>query len=352
MHYGTRPIGLLQLPRWHGEPVLQGTYRERPEDFVVEEILGYRPAGEGPHWWLWVEKRGISTDEACARLSASLGVSRKEIGYAGKKDTHAITRQWFSVPATGREPKPGALDSAVAILDVSANARKLKVGQLQGNQFSIRLSVEAIGSIEARCQAIVADGVPNYFGLQRFGRNGSNLAAARHLAARDPAGRKRLHPKDGMAASAARSAGFNAIVAARIESGGWLQVDCDEAVMFGSGGSQFLADAHTLSSVRSRVEAGELHPSAPLGGRASRTGPLQAAAERELLAGDAQLWPWLQGVFAKEERRAVRVMPEALQWHLGDGTLELTFTLPRGCFATAVLNELGPCHEYDARSSA
>ena len=191
----------MHLPKAHGEAVFAGAYRTEVSDFVVTEDLGFEPAGARPHLWALIQ-RGISTEEAMSRLAQVSKTSRKDLGYAGKKDTHAgYATQWISLPETAAIEE-GVIDKSLEVLRLTRNQRKLKIGQLAGNRFEIRLHGSAIGDLEERIQLIATEGVPNYFGLQRFGRSGSNLETARCLARRDPTGRRRLHPTDGMAASA------------------------------------------------------------------------------------------------------------------------------------------------------
>ncbi len=347
VYFGDRSVLLADLPPLLGPPVTTGEYRASVDDFVVQEDLGFVPEGDGSHAWLWVEKVGVSTDEAANRLALRFGVSRKDMGYAGKKDTFARTMQWFSMPMS-TAIVAGPIDAAVTVLKVSANARKLKIGQLAGNWFELRLHIADASSVDARLARMQTEGIANYFGPQRFGKHGQNLSQARRLAARDPEGRRRLHPKEGMAASAARSAAFNAIVAQRIALGHPLQVEVGETVIFTGRGSQFLVDASDLPDVARRVAEGELSPTAPMPGRMSQTGAKQRAFEDRIIATDV-LAAWMHGVFPSEERRAIRVIPKELVWqHIGT-TLELRFWLPRGSFATAVLHELGLFSESHAR---
>jgi tRNA pseudouridine13 synthase len=347
MHYGDRPIGLPDLPRVHGEAVFNGVYRRQPDEFCVTEVLGFVPEGVGPHWWVLIEKVGLSTDEAQSRLARACGVSRKDVGYAGKKDTCAVARQWMSLPESARIGV-GAIDSALQVIEVTRNQRKLKIGQLAGNQFELVLHGDVVGDLEARVTAIRERGVANYFGLQRFGRHGSNLQSARRLAQHDPEGRRRLHPKDGMAASAARSAGFNAVLAAHIEAGQWLSVEVDDVVSLAGRGSHFSVTATNREEVRTRIAAGELDPTGPMLGRHAKTGAAQAAREWRILETDAVLYPWLTGVFRDADRRAMRVIPKQLVSDQQGSTLQLQFYCPRGAFATAVLHELGVLSESRA----
>lgn len=349
--YGNRSIELSNLPRGHGESVFEGTYRVEASDFVVTEDLGFEPEGSGPHIWALIRKVGISSEEACLRLGRAAKTSRKDLGYAGKKDTHAIAIQWVSLPDSARI-EVGPIDCCLEVLRLSRNKRKLKIGQLAGNYFQVRLYGVVMGNLSERLKAIGSVGVPNYFGLQRFGRSGCNLEKARRLARRDPSGSRRLHPRDGMAASAARSAGFNAVVAERLNKNRWLDVTVGDAVSLAGRGSYFLASEADISSVRSRIIIGELDATAPMAGRISKTSAKQNTVETTTLQTDPELFDWMTGIFREEDRRAVRVLPKRLEADVTENTLDLSFWLPKGSFATAVLNELGTLRESYARTAS
>lgn len=349
--YGSQPIDLASLPKAHGAAVFEGGYRAEPADFVVTEDLGFEPEGSGPHYWILIRKIGISTEEACARIAEISKTSRKDLGYAGKKDTHAIATQWISLPETAHIEE-GPVDQQLEVLRVSRNQRKLKIGQLAGNRFQLRLHGKLIADLDERIGLIRRLGVPNYFGLQRFGRSGSNLDSARRLARRDPTGRRRLHPKDGMAASAARSAGFNAIVAAHLSAERWLTVSVGDVVSLSGRGSHFSVTETELASIETRIDSGELDPTAPMAGRQTKTSPEQATVESTILETDPELIDWMRGVFRDEERRATRLLPKQLEAEVSGNTLELSFWLPKGSFATALLNEIGNLQETYARTAS
>ena len=351
MFYGSQSIDLERLPTVYGTPVFCGTYRAKASDFKVVEDLGFEPCGEGSHIWVLIQKTYVSTDEAAMRLAAVAGVSRKDLGYAGKKDTFAQTIQWMSLPETASVSE-GPIDASVKVLKLKRNLRKLKIGQLAGNYFRLRLVGEIFDGFEARIKAISRYGVPNYFGLQRFGRLGSNLNNARRLAGRDPEGKRRLHPKQGMSASAARSAGFNAVVARRILDAGFLNVRVNDSVILSGSGSHFSVREADLTAVRERIISGELSPTGPMAGRRQKSFGEQALKETAVLATDVELYSWMHGVFKDEERRSVRALPKQLEAKVSGNTLELRFWLPKGCFATALLNELGNITEAYARTSS
>src|ERR1700735_4227497 len=211
----------LELPRAYGAPSLAARLRSTPEDFRVEEVLGYDAEGQGEHALLWVEKRGANTDWVARELAKFAGVSPVAVGYAGLKDRHAVTRQTFSVRLAGKpDPDWSTFPHAdVKVLAATRHSRKLKRGALRGNRFVLVLR-EAQGDRDAAeqvLQQIAARGVPNYFGEQRFGREGGNVAQARAMFA----GRRVERDKRSFLLSAARSQIFNDVLAARVERGAW-----------------------------------------------------------------------------------------------------------------------------------
>ena len=174
-----QPFGLSYA---FGEPRISGRIRTRCEDFKVDEITAVSPDDEGEHLLLQLRKVGINTDWLAARLAEAFGVSRREVSYAGRKDRHAVTTQWFSVRQTDARPDgwQTRLPENVDVLAVHRHRRKLRRGALAGNRFVIvvRDLDGEVESLPARVEHIKAEGVPNYFGEQRFGHQLGNLASA------------------------------------------------------------------------------------------------------------------------------------------------------------------------------
>lgn len=183
-------LGELDLlgPRAHGAACGEAVLKAVAEDFQVDEVLDIPLSGEGEHLWLWVEKRGLNTEEAARRLGRAAGVQQKNVSYAGLKDRQALTRQWFSLHLPGKaDPDLGAAEGAdLRILRRTRHSRKLQRGAHAANGFTLRLTgLRAERALlDARLERIAADGVPNYFGLQRFGHGGGNLVDARSCAGR------------------------------------------------------------------------------------------------------------------------------------------------------------------------
>ncbi|MBT9494559.1 MAG: tRNA pseudouridine(13) synthase TruD, partial [Paucibacter sp.] len=186
------------LPQWPNAYPASGasaTLKGLNEDFSVTELPLQLPSGAGEHIWLDVEKNGANTAFVAKALAEAAGVQERDVGYAGLKDRHAITRQWFSIylPSgkTGETPDLTQLQHPeFRVLGQSRHVKKLRPGDLQGNRFRIVLrdvtgDPGAIEAVEANLKAIAAQGVPNYFGAQRFGFDGGNVEQGRAMLARE-----------------------------------------------------------------------------------------------------------------------------------------------------------------------
>lgn len=332
------------LPRAHGPAVLAARMRSTPEDFLVEEIDGFEASGSGEHLLLTVEKRGMNTAFAAAAIAKWAGIAEVGVGYAGLKDRHAVTRQRFSVHLPGREAPDVALleTPALRVLRCQRHNRKLPRGALAGNRFDLVLrDVEGDRpAIEARLAAVAAHGVPNYFGEQRFGRGGDNVANARAMFA----GRRMGREQRSLLLSAARSELFNRVLARRVDDGQWDRGLDGEVWMLD--GSRSVFGPEPLSAhLQARAAAFDIHPTAPLWGRGGLRSAAEALAlEISALAGEdaAGLRDGLERAGLRQERRATRLRPANLAWAwTGDRTLGLRFELPPGCYATAVLDQFG-----------
>lgn len=337
------------LPRAHGGAVLTARIRTVPEDFFVEELPGFEPSGSGEHLLLTIEKRGMNTAFAAKRIAQWAGVGEMAIGYAGLKDRHAVTRQRFSVhlpkrvaPDLSELQDDGVYGESLRVLEHQWHAKKLPRGALAGNRFVLRLR-DLVGereAIESRLQAIAARGVPNYFGEQRFGRDGDNVANALAMFG----GRRVRREQRTMLLSAARSELFNRVLAARVRDGSWDQALDGEVWMLDGSRSVFGPEPYT-DVLAQRLFAFDVHPSGPLWG----SGELRSrgrAAEVELDAledGESTaLRLGLEAAGLNQERRALRLRPSGLTWRWLDGNaMEVAFALPPGAYATVVLAELG-----------
>ena len=330
-----------ERPEAFGPPVLAAAIRSAPEDFVVEEVLGFEPSGQGEHLFLIIEKRGANTVWVAQQLARWAGVAEHAVGYAGLKDRHALTRQAFTVHLPGREPP--ALETltieGVRVLSQHRHQRKLPRGALRGNRFTLTLRDVAgeRDAIEARLAQIAARGVPNAFGEQRFGRDGGNLAAARAMFA----GRRVSREKRSILLSAARSVLFNRILDERIRCDAWDRALPGDVFMLDGSHSVFGPDAID-DALRARLIAFDVHPTGALWGAGEpRSSDVARAIEEAIAAADAELAEGLVRAGLKQERRALRVAVRELTWGLDADALVLSFFLPAGSYATAVLDALG-----------
>lgn len=325
-----------------GEPCGSAQLKATAEDFQVDEVLDIPLSGQGEHLWLWVEKRLLNTEEAARRLAKAAGVSLRQISYAGLKDRQALTRQWFSIQLPGKsDPDFSAAEAEdLRILDIQRHSRKLQRGAHAANGFRIRLTeLNADHSaLEERLQRIAAQGVPNYFGLQRFGENGNNL-----LGALDYAQRKELPIQRNLRSrllSTGRSAIFNRVLAQRVQEQTWNIAQVGDVLAFSGSRSFFLAGAEECQDPR--LAQLDVHPTGPLWGEGELVSQGQPQTQELAVAA---LWPalctWLERANLKQERRILRLPVRDLSWTFpAADCLQVQFVLPPGCFATVVLREM------------
>jgi len=334
----------MSLPDWayaYGGAQSQGIIRKVPDDFIVNEIQSFELSGTGEHAFILIEKCSENTDYVARLLARFAGVRQRDVSYAGLKDRHARTTQWFSVWLPGKpDPDWQALNSeTIKVLQATRHSKKLKRGSLAGNQFILRIR-DCSGDnaiLEQQLQTIKTQGVPNYFGEQRFGRDGGNIAKARALFA----GEKVSRNQRSLYLSAARSYLFNHILSARVANNSWNQALVGDVLMFDSSHSFFKAEVLD-ESILQRVEQLDVHPTATLWGK----GETQASAEVAILEQQViRLYSDLaQGLCSfgmEQDRRALRSHIQELQWQFIDNTsLELSFTLNAGSYATSLLREI------------
>lgn len=331
----------LNVPCAYGASVGSARLRSRPEDFCVNEWLGFEADGEGDHVLLRVRKRSANTAWVAKQLARIANIHPRDVGYAGLKDRDAIAEQSFTVPLRSAigEAWVGVSDEGFEVIAAQRHRRKLKRGALRGNEFEIVLR-EFSGEpeqLEQRLRTIAANGVPNYFGPQRFGRSGQNLQRAHDWFSTGVAPSDRL--QRGFALSAARSALFNAVLAERVREGTWNRLMSGDLANLDGSGSIFRVE--TLDeTLQERCRTLDIHPTGPLWGTASEA----AGAVRELEERVAERYEVVAKGLEQEglesERRALRATVGALTWQMDGSTVHLRFRLSKGCFATAVLHEI------------
>jgi len=334
-------FAIPEWPHFLGAPQAAGIIRKSPEDFVVEEIPRVQPSGSGGHLWLWVEKRGANTEWVARELARAVGCAARDVGYAGLKDRHAVSRQWFSVPVgeNTRENLGNARIEDVSILASSLHARKLKRGTLDGNRF--RLGIRNFTGDEnqtvERLERIRATGVPNYFGPQRFGNRGQNVEQGYRLLTDNT--RLQRHKKS-IYLSAIRSFLFNQVLAERVRRGDWNRIiDGDLAMLDGT--QSIFPCENPGADIEDRVRRLDIHPTGPMPGeKGAWPTNLALDVEQAVLGNWPQLTEVLKAQRVQADRRSLRLYPAELEWTFADGGLALSFVLPPGSYATIVLREI------------
>lgn len=309
---------MQSLPDWAtalGPALFDARIRCEPADFDVTEVLDIDFSGDGEHDWLWVEKTGANTVWVAERLAQHAGIAPRDVGYAGLKDRHAITRQWFSVRRPSAEGTSwGAFTAAgVRIAGEHRHNRKLRKGAHRGNVFRIALRAEP-GSIDRnlldeRLDAIAGAGVPNYFGEQRFGRDGGNVELGRAVVA----GKRTSRNKRSIGISALRSFEFNNELDARIRAGTWNTLLPGDVANLDGTGSVFNVDAVT-TELEQRCAELDIHPAGVLPGFAT--------------------------IRVEASHRPLRMRVGDLDWDVEEDAVWLEFRLRRGSYATAVIREI------------
>ena len=335
---------MSELPRAFGDAVLAARMRSEPEDFQVDEIPAFEPSGEGEHLLLTIRKRGQNTAHVARRLAQWASLPEMAISYAGLKDRHAVTTQRFSVHLPKRVAPDLALldDAEMQVVESTWHNRKLQRGALAGNRFGLVLR-EVQGdrtAIDARLAEIAARGIPNWFGEQRFGHGGGNIPAALAMFG----GRRVRKDQRSLLLSAARSQLFNQVLAARVARGDWDRPLPGEVWMLDGSRSVFGPEAWN-ELLAQRLADFDIHPSGPLWGAGElRSQAVSAEVELGAMADETSLAlrAGLEQAGLKQERRALRLRPKDLrhEWR-EERVLWLGFEVPPGCYATAVLQELG-----------
>jgi len=320
----------------------------------VEEQLSFSPSDSGPHWLLRVEKRAANTRWVAAELARLARVPAGDVGYAGLKDRQAVAVQWFSVPALATTPEfwSAVCEPEFTVLEVRANLRKLRRGALSGNRFRIRLREVGwpMEQLEQKLATLRSQGAPNYFGPQRFGREGHNLdrLAAWVHGGVAPRGRA----ERSFVLSAARSLVFNAVLARRVEAGDWARLAAGDLASLDGTGSHFAVGAVDADETREgestrddelarRLREFDIHPSGPLWGRGvPASAGLALQHELEVARELATVTELLAREGLAQERRALRCAIRELSVERDADTLTLTFSLGRSQYATAVLREI------------
>jgi tRNA pseudouridine13 synthase len=343
-----RPPPLLTA----GLPGIGGRIKQTPEDFEVEEVPAYEPSGSGAHLYLWIEKRDLGAEYFVRQVARRLGLGAGDVGTAGLKDRRAVTRQWVSVPATAEERLGDLEGDGIRVLRVSRHGNKLKPGHLRGNRFRILvrdLDPEAATRLGPLLERLRQHGLPNYYGPQRFGRDGETVlqglallrgeapppsASGRQPNLRSPFLRR-------LVLSAAQSALFNHYLGCRLMDGLMQRVLAGDVMAKWPFGGLFVAA--DLATEQGRFDVRETVHAGPMYGRKTFAAAGEAAAREAGVLQEAGLTPAAFHGFGKllqGTRRHNLIYVEDLNAVVEPEGVRLTVTLPAGSYATVLLQEI------------
>ncbi|MBL8911693.1 MAG: tRNA pseudouridine(13) synthase TruD [Archangium sp.] len=334
------------LPRLTASiPGCGGLFKASPDDFEVEELPAYEPQGEpgsDEHLFLWVEKKGRSTQDVAKALARHCGINERDVSWAGLKDRDAVTRQYLCGPARFLEPKLASFSmEGVRVLRSARHKNKLKSGHLHGNRFRVVLrEVKDLGAARASIELLKRSGIPNYFGEQRFGLGGLNAARGKAILEKGGKHRDRFERK--LFLSAFQSDLFNRVLAKRLVDGSFARAVAGDVLKRHPLGGEFVCEDPAVE--QPRIDGFEVSPSGPLFGPEMKqpTGAIAALEDAVLAEQKIDRALFVNG--GDETRGARRWLRipfgfEGLESPTSD-VLELRFTLPAGSYATVVLREL------------
>jgi len=327
-----------------GLPGSGGRLKASPEDFRVDELPAYLPAGAGPHLYLKVEKRDRTTRDVLRQLARALGVPERDAGYAGLKDRAAVTTQWLSFPVA-RDPDPAGLAGpGWRVVEASRHQNKLRPGHARGNAFTVVVRGGDLARARACAAALEAAGLPNFFGPQRFGQGGANPALGRELLSPAPGPEARRAARDRftrrLLLSSLQSWLFNRWLAERMADGLFATALAGDLLKKLDSGGVFLCEDPAADGPR--VAAFEVSPAGPMFGHRLRAAAGEPAArEARLLAAEGLTLADFErgGGEAEGTRRAARLRVAPALDEV-EGGYRARFELPSGAYATVVMREL------------
>ena len=327
-------------------PGIGGTIKAIPEDFVVEEIPSYEPSGTGDHLFLWIEKRGVAAEELTRHIARALQIHTGEIGVAGMKDRHAVTRQLVSVPRAAESRVAEINCAEIQVLTAQPHSQKLRTGHLRGNQFRILIRDVSADAAEAAYpvrDVLLQHGLPNFFGAQRFGRDqetatiGMQLLRGEITSPPSHWSRKRFLRK--LALSAAQSVLYNRYLARRMHDG-LLRTVLDGDVMFKqTGGIFYVTDR---AAEQARFDSREIVHAGPIFGKKTFPAHGESLAREAAILTESGITPSHLRSFGPllsgTRRRNLVYVDDLAITPLPHG-LEFRFSLPAGSYATVLLAE-------------
>lgn len=331
------------LPRLNADPDLCVQFKTEMDDFCVEEVLAYELSGTGSHTFALVRKSDLNTNDVVRHFASLCAVSSQEIGIAGQKDRRGLTTQWFSIPGDMRETLLGHQTPSIQVIDVTLHQNKLRLGHARANRFKIVLrSSQEIGnagiSLAPRLQTLERIGVPNYFGIQRFGKEQRNIQSALKWIQHGCRGNKQ---KGKFYWSVLQSFCFNQWLAQRIDSQKFSKPMLGDLMRKEDTGGLFTLQS--LEEGEARMDAQQISPTGPMFGAKMMEGAEEAAElENRVLLEAGLSYDLVRSLrkFGQGTRRASRFFPQSMKYEVVESAIHLSFEIPSGCYATSVMREL------------
>ena len=329
---------------------IKGEIKQNSEDFIVEEIISFEPTGEGEHLFLWVQKRDQNTTWLAKQIARWAKVEPRKVNFGGLKDRYAVTRQWFSIYLPGKagpDLTTFKLDGC-EILKATRHNKALKHSALRGNRFTIKVSNLSLNeqtlqesdlpNIIKRIELIKKNGLPNYFGEQRFGIDGGNLEVAKRLF-EGTSDDDQLSQR--MAVSAARSHMFNLVLQQRMKDQTWNHYSKGDVCMLNGSKSFFVPNEADLLDIPARMQGFDIHPTGLMFGKGDLHVTQDVAElEQRIIDQEALFAKGLMGRNLPMERRALRVKLHDCSYQVTPESIHLSFMLPAGSYATCVVREI------------
>lgn len=336
-----------ELPTAYNSVCGTAKFRVNPDDFIVDEELSFTPDGEGENVFLRIEKRGLTTEQVAKQLARFANVKLMDVGYAGLKDKNAVTRQWFSIRIPGKSEFEWQKlnDEKINILEINRNRKKLRRGVIKQNKFEIIVrdfdgNFEELISI---AQLVSADGIPNYFGDQRFGNGCGNIEKALQIFNGEykPKGKDKGRAERSIILSAARSYLFNEILSQRVQQQNWNKLLPGDAAIFDDNNSIFAVE-ELDEATTTRLASMDIHPAAALYGSGEfKTNGEPNKIESAVIDENSELAMGCKNNNMRMERRAMRLKVAGLVVEpVETGVVKFSFALKTGAYATAVLREM------------
>ena len=322
-----------------GSITATGELKREPEDFKVIETLSFEPSGEGDHVYLYIQKTSCNTDWVAEQLVKLAGLKQVDSGYAGMKDRHAVTQQWFSLHMPNQaEPDWNELPEEVQVLKKTRHNKKLRTGAIEKNTFELVIRDVAgdMAEIDHRLSVIKDQGFPNYFGPQRFGNQGANV----HKLAGMAKGRRRVSKTQrSMYISSGRSYLFNQILKERVKQDNWNKAIAGDVMALQGSRSLFVPEVID-ETIFERILAHDIHPAAMLWGRGDiKTSSEARVIENAVIESYPNIISALDKAGVEIAYRAMRISVPDLSWKTQDDQLTLSFSLASGSYATSLLSE-------------